>query len=221
MTRRQRYRRQGTGLRPRDSSLVLAALDQFASVYCRGGRARRDAPVLVALLLGVMLAAGCSSAAGDTDGNPGTTAPTATTAAPPTTADPLAAARAAVLATYRAWWADVIAANRDPVGGYARLADHMAGDGLKTMQVFIIDRRHRGLVARGALKVGPPEIVALSRGRATVRGCVDATDSVDYQAGKLVRNSSGTVRSYRVGLTLAGGWKVTSFSSKESRCAVT
>jgi hypothetical protein len=126
-----------------------------------------------------------------------------------------------VLAAYRAWWADVIAANRDPSGGYTRLADHMAGDGLKTMQVFIIDRRHRGLVARGPLKVGPPEILSLSSSRATVQGCVDATKFVDYRAGKLIENSSGTVQSYRVGLTLAGGWKVTSFSSKESRCVVT
>lgn len=124
-------------------------------------------------------------------------------------------------AAYRAWWADVIAANRDPAGAYARLANHMAGDGLKTMQVFIVDRRDRGLVARGPLKVGPPQILSLSSTRATVQGCVDATEFVDYRAGKLVKNSSGSVQTYRVGLTLAGGWKVTSFSSKESRCVVT
>ena len=187
----------------------------------RGGRGWRGIGVLVMVTLVCVLAAGCGSAAGDATTTPSTTAPGGRSAASSTTADPQAAARAAVIAAYQAWWADVIAANRDPVGGYPRLADHMAGDGLKTMQVFIIDRRHRGLVARGTLKVGPPEILRLAGSRASVQGCVDATGFVDYRAGELVKNSSGTVQSYRVGLTLAGGWKVTSFSSKESKCVVT
>ena len=170
--------------------------------------------------LAVLLAAGCESAAGDTD-EPSVTAAPATTAAPPTT-DPVAAARAAVLETYRGWWGDLIAANRNPARGYDRLDDHMTGDALKTLRVFIIDRRHQGLETRGEVKVGMPT-VSVSGPQATATGCVDATRSFTYQHGKRLANSAGSVKSYTVKFTSSrgGGWKVTNFSSKESRCVVT
>ena len=149
---------------------------------------------MVALV--AVLAAGCDSATGDTDGPPGTSAPTGATAAP-TTADPEQAARAEVLETYRAWWGDLIAANRDPSAGYERLDDHMTGDALKTLQVFIIDRRHQGLETRGEVKVAPPE-VSVSGRQATATGCVDATRSLTYRNGKRLANSAGSIKSYSV-----------------------
>lgn len=174
---------------------------------------------MVALV--VVLAGGCDSAAGDTDGPPGTSAPTGTTAAPTTTADPVAAAKAEVLETYRAWWGDLIAANRDPSAGYQRLDDHMTGDALKTLQVFIIDRRHQGLETRGEVKVGTPAVSVNGR-QATATGCADATRSVSYRDGKRLANSAGSIKSYSVRFTSSsGGWKVTNFSSKESKCVVT
>jgi hypothetical protein len=173
---------------------------------------------MVALV--AVLAAGCDAAAGDTDGPPGTAAPTGVTAAP-TTADPEQAARAEVLETYRAWWGDLIAANRDPVTGYERLDDHMTGDALKTLQVFIIDRRHQGLETRGQVEIGAPEISVKGR-QATATGCVDATRSVTYRGGKRLANSAGSIKSYTVRFaSSSGGWKVTNFSSKESKCVVT
>jgi hypothetical protein len=127
-------------------------------------------------------------------------------------------ARAAVEATYRGWAADITAANRDPSGAFSRLAQHMSGNALKTFQVFIIDRRHRGRVGRGTPKFGDLKITSLTRNRATAQSCIDSTHFFDYRDGKLVENSAGTTRSYRLGFTFAGTWKVSSFSSKRANC---
>ena len=173
--------------------------------------------LLAAVLVGV-LASGCTSdtrspqASQTTPGTPGTSS------LPATTADPQAPARAAVEATYRGWAGDITAANRDPSGAFSRLAQHMSGNALKTFQVFIIDRRHRGLVGRGTPKFGALKITSLTTNRATAQSCIDSTHFFDYRDGKLVENSAGTIRSYRLGFMFAGTWKVSSFSSKRANC---
>ena len=178
--------------------------------------------LLVAAVIALPMS-GCDAASGR--GHSTGTSSTRTGAAPgsamttSTTVDPEAAAKAEIAATYRAWWADLVAANRDPVGADDRLDDHMTGDALKTVQVFIIDRRTQGLVTRGAIAVGTPKVSVRDR-QATATGCVDATRSTSYRDGRPVPNSQGSVRSYTVRFTFSGGWKVTNFSSKESRCVV-
>ena len=164
----------------------------------------------------MLLAVGCTGTAGSHP--PSSTSPAIAAQRPTTTADPQASARAAVEATYRAWAADVTAANRDPAGAFGRLAQHMSGDALKTMQVYIIDRRHQGLVARGTPRFGALRVTSLARNRATAQSCIDSTRFFDYHNGKLVANSAGTIRSYRLGFTLAGTWKVSGFSSKQADC---
>ena len=178
-------------------------------------RTQRTLGGLLAAVLIALLVSGCT---GNTSGQPAVTVPATSADSPSTTADPQALARAAVEAAYRAWAADVTAANRDPVGAFGRLAEHMSGDALKTMQVYIIDRRHRGLVARGTPKFGALRITSLKGNRAAAQSCIDSTRFFDYRGGKLVDNSAGTVRSYRLGFTLAKTWKVSSFSSREARC---
>jgi hypothetical protein len=169
------------------------------------------------LLAAVLLASGCTGIASSQP--PSSTSPAISTRSPTTTADPEALARGAVEATYRGWAADITAANRDPSGAFGRLAQHMSGNALKTFQVFIIDRRHRGLVGRGTPKFGALKITSLTRNRAAAQSCIDSTRFFDYRDGKLVANSAGTVRSYRLGFTLAKTWKVSSFSSKQANCA--
>lgn len=78
---------------------------------------------------------------------------------------------------------------------------------------------HRGLVARGTPKFGALRITSLTGNRATAPSCIDSTRFLDYRGGKLVENSAGTIRSYRLGFTLAKTWKVSSFSSREASCA--
>lgn len=187
-----------------------------ASLADEGGWRRATWFLLLLLVALTVTACTASSGSEQREGTSPTTA--SSTGASSTTGDAQAAAKAAVVAAYRVWLSDVIAANRDPVGAYGRLDDHMSGDALKTMQVYIIDRRHRGLVARGTVRVGTPEVVSLQDRHAQVQGCVDATHFPDYQGGKLVPNSAGTVRLYLVTMANLGGWKVTSFSTKESTC---
>lgn len=168
--------------------------------------------VAAGALLLLVVVAGCQSS-GDQP------APPSTARSATTTSDPLVAARAAVVATYRAWWDDILAANRDPAGASGRLEDHMSGDALKALRVFISDRRAQGLVGRGTTKIGPPTILRVTASQATVQGCVDATRFVDYRAGRLVPDSAGHVRSYQARLTnVRGRWMVAGFSAKESRC---
>jgi hypothetical protein len=157
---------------------------------------------LVAAVLVAVLAGACTgSAKGDQPSSTPSTASLATL--PTTTTNSQALARVAVEATYRGWTADVTAANRDPAGAYKRLPEHMTGDALKTMQVYIIDRRHHGLVARGAPKFGTLRITSLTKDHATAQSCIDSTRFLDYRDGQLVEGSAGTVRSYRIGFTLA------------------
>lgn len=174
---------------------------------------------LLAAILVALLASGCTGTTSTSGQQPNSsTEPATSTRTPTTTADPQAQARAAVQATYRAWTADITAANRDPAGAFDRLALHMSGDALKTFQVFIIDRRHRGLVGRGTPKFGALKITSLARNRATAQSCIDSTRFFDYRGGKLVEHSAGTIRSYRIGFTLAKTWKVSSFSSRQANC---
>jgi hypothetical protein len=170
----------------------------------------------IAMLVAV-LAIGCTKTASG-EQQP-IASPTTSAAAPSTTIDPQADAKAAIEEAYKRWSADVSAANRNPAGAYNRLDDHMMGDALKTMQVFIIDRRHRGLVARGTVRFGPPRILSVSGSEAVAQSCVDSSKFVDYRAGKLVKDSEGTIRSYRITFTFADGWKVSGFTSREARCA--
>jgi hypothetical protein len=139
----------------------------------RGGHARRAAP----LLLGVVLVLSSCSSDGDAEGAiaTSTTGQAPTTAATTTTTRPSKAdTKAAVLAAYRAYWADVVAVGKTADWQSPRLAKHATGQALEKVRTHFRTMKAAGLIDLGTVKLSPK--VTTVRGRtAVIEDCIDVS----------------------------------------------
>jgi hypothetical protein len=176
----------------------------------RGGHAWRVAP----LLLGVVLVLSSCSSDGDAEGAIATTttgqAP-ATAAATTTTRPSEADTKAAVLAAYRAFWADVVAAGKTADWRSPRLAKHATGKVLARVRGQFRALDSQGFVALGTIKVSP-RVVRLAGEKATVQDCVDTSRfrRYDPKNKRWLDQLGGQPDGQRSTLTLdgQGNWKV-------------
>jgi hypothetical protein len=167
------------------------------------------------LLLAIILAlAACSgdSDAKDAEATSTTTGPAATststsTATTATTEDQ----EAAVLAAYRAFWADVVAAGKTADWQSPRLARHATGKVLARVRGQFRALDSQGFVALGTIKVSP-RIVRLAGKKATVQDCVDTSRfrRYDPKNKRWLDQLGGQPDGQRSTLTLdgQGNWKV-------------
>jgi hypothetical protein len=168
--------------------------------------------VLLAAVLTLVLAA-CSgnsdatdAAATSTTGQAATTTSTST-ATTATTKD----TETAVLAAYRAFWADVVAAGKTADWQSPRLARHATGKVLARVRGQFRALDSQGFVALGTIKVSP-RIVRLAGKKATVQDCVDTSRfrRYDPKNKRWLDQLGGQPDGQRSTLTLDGqrNWKV-------------
>ena len=147
------------------------------------GNGRRGFAVTVAAALVAMTAACTSGGSGAAGGGPTTTA---STAGPTTTTlDPT---RAAILAAYRAGWADVIAVGtRYPINPLdPRLALHTTGKQLLSEQQALTRINLNAHYEMGSLDLNPI-VTSVSGDSATIMECdFDHSVEIDAHTGKAV-----------------------------------
>ncbi len=176
-------------------------------------------------LLAVVFLAGCSS------GSSGRTRPTTTTPASgfaastvPTrapTTNARAAARVAVVAAYRAFWADVVAASATSDASSPRLAQHATGIELAALRTRLTEDRRAGRVARGAPRLLKTTLAALDGKKATIHDCMDSNHWLFYDAktGALRDKPSGKLYAVTAGMVLDHDvWKVATLDIREAQC---
>jgi hypothetical protein len=121
----------------------------------------------------VLLLVGCSPrAARQVDG-----ATSTSSVGPTTTTDP----RPAILAAYRAHWADVVEAGKTADWRSPRLADHATGETLQTVRDNLRKIRSDGEVVRGTIRLHP-RVTSVQGATAILSDCNDATDLLRYDA---------------------------------------
>ena len=176
--------------------------------------------IVVALLVGLT---GCQKASADRPippaPNPTQSTPTRPPSPPPT-ADPRAAARTAVLASYRGFWADVVAASQTADWQSPRLDDHARGQPLQAIRNHLLLMRQEGLVARGDMRLAP-KLVSLTANMARVEDCQDITGFLNHDAktGALRARPSGKRFLAKATLTLIDGrWLVTQAAQAIAVC---
>jgi hypothetical protein len=161
---------------------------------------------------------------GDAEGASATTttgqAPT-TLAATTTTRPSEADTKAAVLAAYRAFWDDVVAAARTADWRSPRLDNHATGKMLDRIRSQFRGLQFQGWVARGIIEVSP-RLVGLAGKKATVQDCVDTSRFRRYDPKKRQWLDSGGGQPDRQRSTLTldgqGHWKVAD-SEVSGKCA--
>jgi hypothetical protein len=177
-------------------------------------------------LLAVALLAGCSPGSGDSASPTTTTAAVgaATSTAPAThtpTTSAEGAAKAAVLAAYRAYWDDVIAVGATADWQSPRLAAHATGVALAETRTFLQGLKARGLVARGTVRV-EAKVLSLRGARAVLYDCNSTSNFLSYDAktGELRDKSSGRSNGKTVAMQRQGGrWKLAQVIATEpGRC---
>ena len=177
------------------------------------GAGRSPGPCLALLLAFILALGACSgdsdakdAAATSTTGQAETTTPTST-ATTTTTEDP----EAAVLAAYRAFWADVAAAGKTADWQSPRLARHATGKVLARVRGQFRALDSQGFVALGTIKVSP-RIVRLAGKKATIQDCVDTSRfrRYDPKNKRWLDQLGGQPDGQRSTLTLdgQGNWKV-------------
>ena len=175
----------------------------------RAGRLPATRLVLLTVMLPLAACSGNSdakdAATTNTTGQAATTpTSTATTA---TTEDP----EAAVLAAYRAFWADVVAAGKTADWQSPRLARHATGKVLARVRGQFRALDSQGFVALGTIKVSP-RVVRLAGEKATVQDCVDTSRfrRYDPKNKRWLDQLGGQPDGQRSTLTLdgQGNWKV-------------
>jgi hypothetical protein len=166
------------------------------------------------LLLGVVLLLSSCSGDGDAEGAIATTTTrqTPATAAATTTTRPSEAdTKAAVLAAYRAFWADVVAAGKTADWQSSRLTRHATGKVLARVRGQFRALDSQGFVALGTIKVSP-RVVRLAGEKATVQDCVDTSRfrRYDPKNKRWLDQLGGQPDGQRSTLTLdgQGNWKV-------------
>lgn len=175
--------------------------------------------VLAVVVMGAVLAA-CSDS--DTDNDAGTQpAVTETTTTTVTTTAASPGPEVAVLAGYRAFWDDYVAAG-DPMNPEdPRLRTHAMGDELETIQKAFLARRSAGEVIRGTLDLAPKvTMVAADQTSATVTDCyLDRTGIYDAASGARKDTESGVRHRVKVQMLLhEGAWKVASVALEGDGC---
>jgi hypothetical protein len=137
----------------------------------------------------------------------GATTTSTSTAATATTEDP----EAAVLAAYRAFWADVVAAGKTADWQSPRLARHATGKVLARVRGQFRALDSQGFVALGTIKVSP-RVVRLAGKKATVQDCVDTSRfrRYDPKNKRWLDQLGGQPDGQQSTLTLdgQGNWKV-------------
>jgi hypothetical protein len=131
---------------------------------------------LAILLAAATVAGGCDTADRSIP-TPSSTNPAASRA--PASTQP--ASQAAVLAAYRAYWNDVIAAGKTADWRSPRLADHATGQALQTVRDHYRQLRAEGLVDRGTVTLHP-RVTALQDDIATIQDCTDTSKFLKYDA---------------------------------------
>jgi hypothetical protein len=129
--------------------------------------------------------------------------------------------KAAVLAAYRAFWDDVVAAARTADWRSPRLDDHATGKMLDRIRSQLRGLQFQGWVARGTIQVSP-RLVDLAGKKATVQDCVDTSRFRRYDPKKRQWLDSGGGQPDRQRSTLTldaqGHWKVAD-SEVSGKCA--
>jgi hypothetical protein len=137
----------------------------------------------------------------------GATTTSTSTATTATTEDP----EAEVVAAYRAFWADVVAAGKTADWQSPRLARHATGKVLTRVRGQFRALDSQGFVALGTIKVSP-RIVRLAAKKATVQDCVDTSRfrRYDPKNKRWLDQLGGQPDGQRSTLTLdgQGNWKV-------------
>jgi hypothetical protein len=168
----------------------------------------RRAWLLGLLVAVVALAGGCE---GESKGAPAAGSTTALASSLTSQTDPQTATRDAVLAAYRAFWDDVVAAGRKADWQSPRLAEHAAGQALQQVRDHYKALRDAGLVDLGTVALHP-KLVSLAERTATVSDCVDVSRFLRHDAKTLEPRETPDPRPDAgvATLTLSGGvWKVT------------
>ena len=179
----------------------------------------RQALIGLALGLAAMLAA-CSSPARTDAGS----ATTPTQATPSTSQAPTsitAGAKAAVLAAYRAYWADIIAAGKTADWRSPRLDDHATGAALAAVRGHYRALKTLGLVSRGTVKLDP-RVAQLRGTTALVEDCTDTSRFLrrDAKTGALRERPATEPTGSVMRLVLVDGtWKVARATRKAEVCA--
>jgi hypothetical protein len=179
----------------------------------------RQALIGLALGLAAMLAA-CSSPA-RTDAGSATTSTqvaSSTSSAPTSTT---ASAEAAVLAAYRAYWGDIIAAGKTADWRSPRLDDHATGAALAAVRGHYRALKTLGLVSRGTVKLDP-RVAELRGTTALLEDCTDTSRFLrrDAKTGALrerpATEPTGSVMRF---VLVDGTWKVARATRKAEVCA--
>jgi hypothetical protein len=146
----------------------------------RGRGPWRAAP----LLLGAVLVLSSCSGDGDAEGAiaTSTTGQVPTTAVATTTTRPSEAdTKAAVLAAYRAYWADVVAVGKTANWQSPRLAAHATGQALQRLRTHFRTMQAVGLIDLGAVKLSP-KVTALRGRTAIIEDCIDVSGFLLHDA---------------------------------------
>jgi hypothetical protein len=136
-----------------------------------------DYVLVLVIALAALLLGACS---GDSDpagaAIPTTTAQatTSTSAATTTTRPSQADTKAAVLAAYRAHWADIVAVGKTADWQSPRLAVHTTGQALQKLRTHFRNLKTFGLIDLGTVGLNP-KVVALRGRTAIVEDCVDVS----------------------------------------------
>jgi hypothetical protein len=170
-------------------------------------------PATRLVLLTVMLPLAACSANSDAK-DAATTSTTGQAATIPTSTATTATPEnpeAAVLAAYRAFWADVVAAGKTADWQSPRLARHATGKVLARVRGQFRALDSQGFVALGTIKVSP-RVVRLAGEKATVQDCVDTSRfrRYDPKNKRWLDQLGGQPDGQRSTLTLdgQGNWKV-------------
>jgi hypothetical protein len=121
----------------------------------------------------ILLLMGCTDNAGSSvdEGS------SSSSVGPTTTTDP----RPAVLAAYRAHWADVVEAGKTADWRSPRLDDHATGETLQTVRDNLRKIQSDGEVVRGTVRLHP-RVTSVQGATAILSDCNDATDLLRYDA---------------------------------------
>ncbi len=152
----------------------------------------------------ILLLTGCSDrAGGQGDGGSSTSS-----VGPTTTLDPAPA----ILAAYRAHWADVIEAGKTADWRSSRLDDHATGETLETVRDNYRKLQADGEVVRGTVRLHP-RVTSVRGSTAIISDCNDATDFLRYdgKTGAPKEQRKTDIVEAEVTLRLIdGAWKVSS-----------
>src|SRR6266704_5697735 len=184
----------------------------------------RQRVLLVLAVMGLSLIASCTGTDGGSGGVASAPSATAsTTSAPSATSRPPAAAtdpKAAALAAYRAYWADVVAASQTADSRSPRLDDHARGQPVTAIRDHLRQLQQAGLVDRGDIGLAP-RVISANSTTARIRDCQDLTGFLKHDAktGELRDQPSGNRYLAEATVTRIGSqWKVTQVAQAVSVC---